>query len=616
MGLRRPQLDGTGPVRRPRGGAAGGARVRDPHLRLRLGPEHHPHPLAGGQGRLAAARRRRLGRRDRRPRDLVVRPAQRGVRQRVPVELLRPARPGPRRLRGVRHGAGHRGGRRAAPHAPGDRDRDRRVHRDAAVDLPGPADALHGPGHHLLRGGGELQSPGGLDQYRGRSHRQGRAARDGAVWQRDDRRGAEHVAACRLPAADSGQRQRTQRPVRRYAERRLRVPAAGGLPPVPQLPAHQPLVGVPGHRDRHLPGGGRRADRHHLLRGPPQGRVIAMSWVVWRQYRAAAAITAALIAAFAALVVVTGVQAASQWHSALGACTASRSCGNLSSSTLFLGSHAIGFLVIMTLGVPAVLGILAGAPLLAHEFETGTNQYAWTQSVTRRRWLAVKAGWLLLAAAAIGGIVSALVTWWSGPDNALQANAFDPGRFDIMGIVPVGYAVFATALGITAGALLRRTLPAIAVTLAGFIVVRAVIFMALRRSFMTAVTSYFPIGSGFTPAGSAWQLGAGFVGANGQPLTLPLSTNGAVIGGGAGGVGLPVSSLPAACQQRAGNGRLGPAAYHAVVSCAQADGIRGFVTYQPASRYWAFQGIETGIFLLLAAALIAVAFAVVSRRDA
>ena len=71
-----------------------------------------------------------------------------------------------------------------------------------------------------------------------------------------------------------------------------------------------------------------------------------MSWVVWRQYRAAAAITAALIAAFAALVVVTGVQAASQWHSALSACTASRTCGNLSSSTLFLGSHATGFLVI------------------------------------------------------------------------------------------------------------------------------------------------------------------------------------------------------------------------------------------------------------------------------
>jgi hypothetical protein len=343
--------------------------------------------------------------------------------------------------------------------------------------------------------------------------------------------------------------------------------------------------------------------------------VIAMSWVVWRQYRAAAAITAALVAAFAALVIVTGVQAASQWHSALAVCTASRTCGTLSSSTLFLGSHAIGFLVILTLGVPAVLGILAGAPLVAHEFETGTNLYGWTQSVTRRRWLAVKTGWLLLAAAAIAGIVSALVTWWSGPNNALQANAFNPGRFDIMGIVPVGYAVFATALGITAGALLRRTLPAIAVTLAGFIAVRAVIFMTLRRSFMTAVTSYFPINRAVAPAGSIWSLAAGYVGANGQPISIPQSTTGQVIGG-ANGVALPVSSLPASCQAAAGHGPFTRATYEAVLSCAQAHGIRGYVTYQPASRYWAFQGIETGIFLLLAAALIAVAFAVVSRRDA
>ncbi|HET6193553.1 MAG TPA: hypothetical protein VFE59_41860, partial [Trebonia sp.] len=227
---------------------------------------------------------------------------------------------------------------------------------------------------------------------------------------------------------------------------------------------------------------------------------------------------------------------------------------------------------------------------------------------------AVKAGWLLLAAAAIAGVVSALVTWWSGPNNALQANAFDPGRFDIMGIVPVGYAVFATALGITAGALLRRTLPAIAVTLAGFIAVRAVIFMALRRSFMTAVTSYFPLSSGFTPAGSAWQLGAGFVGASGQPISIPQSTSGQVLGTGVEGI--PVSSLPASCQAAAGNGPVTRATYHAVVSCAQAHGIRGYVTYQPASRYWAFQGIETGMFLLFAAALIGVAFTVVSRRDA
>ena len=338
-----------------------------------------------------------------------------------------------------------------------------------------------------------------------------------------------------------------------------------------------------------------------------------MSWVVWRQHRAQAAIAAALLAAFAALILVTGVQVASQWHSALAACSASRSCGNLS-GTLFLGSHAIGFLVIMTLGVPAVLGMLLGAPLLAHEFETGTSQYAWTQTVTRRRWLVARSGWLLLAAAAVGGVVSGLVTWWSGPDNALQADAFKPGRFDIMGIVPVGYAVFAVALGIAAGALLRRTLPAIGITLAGFIAVRLVIFSGLRAHFLAPVTTYFPLGGGFTPAGSAWQLATGFVGANGQPISIPQSTNGPVLGVGL--AGLPVSALPAQCQAAAGNGPFTPATYHAVLSCAQAQHIQGYVSYQPASRYWAFQGIETGIFVLLAATLLAITFAVITRRDA
>jgi hypothetical protein len=69
-----------------------------------------------------------------------------------------------------------------------------------------------------------------------------------------------------------------------------------------------------------------------------------------------------------------------------------------------------------------------------------------------------------LAAAAGGGTIAALATWWSGPNNALAANAFEAGQFDIQGIVPVGYAVFAMALGIAAGTVTRRTLPAIAIS--------------------------------------------------------------------------------------------------------------------------------------------------------
>jgi hypothetical protein len=207
---------------------------------------------------------------------------------------------------------------------------------------------------------------------------------------------------------------------------------------------------------------------------------------------------------------------------------------------------------------------------------------------------------VLLAAAVWGGAVSALVTWWSGPDNALQLDQFKPGRFDIMGIVPVGYALFAMTLGLCAGALLRRTLPAIAVTLAGFIVVRAVVTLWLRPHYMSAITVTSKLTSPFTPAGSYWQLGQGIRNPAGQLVPAP---NGAAVDG------IPVGSLPAACASAArGVPPLPP--------CGQAlAAFHGFITYQPASRYWAFQGIEFGIFAALAALLIAVTAVVLLRRD-
>jgi hypothetical protein len=325
-----------------------------------------------------------------------------------------------------------------------------------------------------------------------------------------------------------------------------------------------------------------------------------MSWVMWRQHRLAAAIGGALLAAFAVLMVVTGLQVASQWHSTLAECTASHTCGSLA-GTLFLGSHAVGFLVIMTLGVPVVLGVFWGAPLVARELETGTSQFAWTQSVTRRRWIAIRAGWLLLAAAVCAGAVSALVTWWSGPDNALQLDAFKPGRFDIMGIAPVGYALFAVALGIAAGAVLRRTLPAMALTIAGFIAVRSVIYVWVRPHYMSAITRVYSLTGNFTPGGASWQVAQGVVSPSGQligPQNGPEIAN------------VPLSYVPASCQALLRHGD------QAGQSCVQAAGFRNFVIYQPANRYWAFQGIETGIFVVLAAAAIAVMFAILRDRDA
>ena len=132
-----------------------------------------------------------------------------------------------------------------------------------------------------------------------------------------------------------------------------------------------------------------------------------MTWLVWRQHRNQAYFAAAALAAFAVLLLVTGRQMASQYQSALAACAPSHSCGNLA-NTLTLGSPAMSALVTLTVVVPCLLGVFWGGPLVARELETGTSQLAWMQGVTRRRWLTVKVGWALLAAAAWGGAVAAL----------------------------------------------------------------------------------------------------------------------------------------------------------------------------------------------------------------
>lgn len=328
-----------------------------------------------------------------------------------------------------------------------------------------------------------------------------------------------------------------------------------------------------------------------------------MTWVVWRQHRNQLYFASAALAAFAVLLLVTGMQMASQYRSALATCTASRSCGNLA-STLTLSNGTVSFLVMLTLAVPALLGLFWGAPLVGRELETGTSQFAWMQSVTRRRWLTAKMGWALLAAAVWGGAIAVLVTWWSSPVNALKQQAFKPSQFDLQGIVLVGYAVFAVALGIAAGTVLRRTLPALAVTLGAFTALRIVIASYLRPHYMTAVTRIFSLaGPSFTPPGSSWVLGQGTVTSSGQMISA--SSGELRIGGAA------IASLPSACRRL-----LGTANPRGVLSCTVAHGYRGFVTYQPANRYWAFQGIETGIFVALAAVLVIATAIVVTRRDA
>jgi hypothetical protein len=339
-----------------------------------------------------------------------------------------------------------------------------------------------------------------------------------------------------------------------------------------------------------------------------------VSFLVWRQYRWQAAFAALILTVFAAVLISSGLQMAAQWHTILSSCTASGTCGSLHQGQTSLGSVLGHDFAILSMLGPAVFGMLVGAPLLAREYESRTMDFAWAQSVTRARWLLVKVGWVLLAAAVWGGVLAELVTWWSGPRNAAFQNWFQPNYFDQQGIVPIGYSVFATALGIAAGALFRRTLPAVAIVVGGFIGLRLWTSQDLRLHYMTPVTTSFSMTGNFNPPPGSPQVGAGMTGPNGQLLAQNFNAGNTFNG-------VPIGSLPHACQSLAGQAgstsvQLSNSAQAAANRCLAAAGYHNYVSYQPASRYWAFQGIETGIFLTVALLLLAVTYVVVTRRDA
>ena len=205
--------------------------------------------------------------------------------------------------------------------------------------------------------------------------------------------------------------------------------------------------------------------------------------LTWLQFRTQAVTAAAALAAFAVLLAATGPHLASLYAAdGLDSCHGS-SCLSMAvyfSASLTTGPYGVLFMLStgIILLAPAVIGLFWGAPLIARELETGTAALAWNQSVTRTRWLAVKLAVGGLTAMAVTEALCLMQTWWAAPISQAVADGagrrrrlqgrFSQLNFATHGITPLGYAAFAFALGVTAGALIRRTIPAMAVTLAIF----------------------------------------------------------------------------------------------------------------------------------------------------
>jgi hypothetical protein len=158
------------------------------------------------------------------------------------------------------------------------------------------------------------------------------------------------------------------------------------------------------------------------------------------------------------------------------------------------------------------------------------------------------------------------------------------------------------ALGLVAGTLIGRSLPALAATAGVFLVVRLAVTYWVRVHYMPAVTTIYSVTQNFAPKGAYWPLAQGTILPGGQ-FTTNLSVGpGHIVSGFSG------PNVPAVCQAAS--------QMNATLACMARLGYRSFTTYQPGYRFWPFQFIETGTFVALAAVLVAVTFFVVRRRDA
>jgi len=314
----------------------------------------------------------------------------------------------------------------------------------------------------------------------------------------------------------------------------------------------------------------------------------------WMQFRVQAFVALGGLTIVAIVLAFTGPHLVNLYDTTVANCSAHGDCSAATSALISNGDKLGIVLKVVLEVVPALIGLFWGAPLVARELETGTYRLAWTQ-VTRARWMGVKLGLLGLASMFVAGVLSLMVTWWSSPLDRVRMTPFT--SFDQRDLVPVGYAAFAFVLGATVGVLIRRTLPAMATALGGFVVARLVVSHFGRPRLISplqVVVRDTTIANGSSLGTSDprdWIFSDQTINAKGQVIgqfgsigpsgstTVGVGTHGITVKG-AGSCPNLHSQTPQSVQR-----------------CVDQLRIREVLTYQPIGHYWVLQWTELAIFL-------------------
>jgi hypothetical protein len=308
-----------------------------------------------------------------------------------------------------------------------------------------------------------------------------------------------------------------------------------------------------------------------------------VTWVAWRQHRTQAIAVAALLAVICGYMLAVGLSVNDFAEgSGLLACLADGGdCSRASGAMVNRFDFYVGVTLFVS-WLPLLVGAFWGAPVVAREVERGTHLLAWTQSVSRTRWLAVRLVVVVATLIAAMALLSYMTGWLHQAYYGRAGGGTDANLAELHGLIPPALAVAVLGVGVAVGTLLRRTLPAMGVTLAvGFGLyllagrLTNLLVPPLRR--IAAPGELANTIAGETQLGVFWMDAAG-------------NESG-------------FEDLAKICPV---NGEF--------TACAADNGYRTFVLYQPDDRFWTLQGVHAGILVAVGLAMLALAFWRLRRR--
>jgi hypothetical protein len=315
-------------------------------------------------------------------------------------------------------------------------------------------------------------------------------------------------------------------------------------------------------------------------------------WVTWRQHRVALGGVAVLLGGLGLYLLIMGLKIHSGYASVMS-CHPAHSAACLTLSDMFNRDYYTSAQVfsVFLLVLPVLVGVFLGAPLLARELETGTFRFAWTQGCGRLRWVIIKLALLAVAVTAASYAFSLLWSWYfqvfftEGLDGPLAQQ-----YFDLRGVDFAAWALLAFALGAIAGVLIRRTVPAMAASIAAWTGLDFAVNLFLRKHYQAPLVT-----TSSTIWQNNWVMGQWYTGPNGAVLSQQTIRN-------------LVTHAPESVQHSPNP--------NAVTAYLTAHHYRQWASYQPESRYWHFQLIEGGWLLALSLVLLAATVWLVRHKAA